>query len=178
MLARWWHGSNLLSGLVSAQLAGKPDRDGPSWRVVRLAALLGITVTGVVYPTVLAAIHEPSGTAEALVNVIVHGVVPAAMVIGWVLLGPRPRISARTVAWAMTFPVLWLGYTLARGVIWRWYAYPFLDVTTHGYGRVAVNALLVTAVFAVLASVLAAGERWLPAAPRAPRPGTAALVAE
>jgi hypothetical protein len=170
--------SNLLSGLVSVQLAASPDRDGPAWRAVRLAALLGITVTGIVYATVLAAIHEPNGAAEALVNAIVHYLVPAGMVIGWLVFGPRPRIAARTVAWALAFPVAWLGYTLARGAIWRWYPYPFLDVSTHGYGRVAVNALLVTAVFAVLAGVFAAGDRWLPEAPRAAGPGAAGLLAE
>lgn len=58
--------SNLLCGVVSAQLAARPDRDGPAWRAVRLAALVGITVTGIVYSTVLAAIHEPNGTAETV----------------------------------------------------------------------------------------------------------------
>src|SRR5215469_4800140 len=37
--------SNLLSGVVSAQLAVRSDRDGTAWRAVRLAALFGITVT-------------------------------------------------------------------------------------------------------------------------------------
>src|ERR1700728_394722 len=53
--------SNLLCGIVSAQLAVRPDRDGPAWRALHLAALYGITVTGIVYSTVLAAIHQPNG---------------------------------------------------------------------------------------------------------------------
>ncbi|MGI9004902.1 MAG: Pr6Pr family membrane protein [Streptosporangiaceae bacterium] len=165
--------SNLLSGIVSAQLAARPGRDGPAWRAVRLAALLGITVTGIVYSTVLAAIHQPHGATETLLNIVVHYLVPAGMVIGWLVFGPRPRITGRTVGWALAFPVLWLVYSLARGAIWPWYPYPFLDVSTHGYGQVAVNALLVTAVFAVLAAIFAAGDRWLPAAPRAARPDPA-----
>ena len=60
--------SNLLSGIVSAQLAARRDRDGPVWRAFRLAALLGITVTGIVYSTVLAQIHEPNGFSETLVT--------------------------------------------------------------------------------------------------------------
>src|SRR5579875_3680576 len=55
--------SNVLCGIVSAQLAARPARDGPAWRPVRLAALFGITVTGIVYSTVLAAMHQPNGTA-------------------------------------------------------------------------------------------------------------------
>src|SRR5205809_509712 len=60
--------SNLLSGVVSAQLAVRPDRDGRVWRVIRLAALLGVTVTGIVYSTVLAQIHQPNGFSEHLGN--------------------------------------------------------------------------------------------------------------
>ncbi len=158
--------SNLLSGIVSAQLVMRPDRDGRAWRALRLAALFGITVTGIVYSTVLAAIHEPAGTAETLVNLVVHYIVPVAMVAGWLAFGPRPRISRLTVLQSLLFPVLWLFYTLLRGVIWNWYPYPFLDVASHGYARVALNAVLVTIVFAAVAALFAAGDRRLPAAPR------------
>ena len=159
--------SNLLCGVVSAQLAARPDRDGPAWRAVRLAALVGITVTGIVYSTVLAAIHEPNGTAETVVNLIVHYIVPSAMVVGWLAFGPRPRISRRTVLQSLLFPLLWLAYTLVRGAIWTWYPYPFLDVTSHGYLRVAVNAVLVTVVLGAVAAFFAFGDARLPPAPRA-----------
>jgi hypothetical protein len=158
--------SNLLSGIVSAQLAVRPGRDGRGWRPLRLAALFGITVTGIVYSTVLAAIHQPNGAAETTVNAIVHYVVPVMMVAGWLLFGPRPRIDRPTIAWSLLFPVLWLIYTLARGAIWKWYPYPFVDVTTHGYPRVVLNALLVTVVLGVVAAAFALGDAKLPAAPR------------
>jgi hypothetical protein len=159
--------SNLLSGIVSAQLAGRPDRDGPGWRPLRLAALVGITVTGIVYSTVLAAIHQPNGAAEVTVNTIVHYVVPVLMVAGWLLFGPRPRIDRRAIGWSLLFPVLWLAYTLIRGAIWGWYPYPFVDVTAHGYAQVALNALLVTVVLGLVAALFALGDAKLPAAPRA-----------
>ncbi|HEX2902481.1 MAG TPA: Pr6Pr family membrane protein [Jatrophihabitans sp.] len=157
--------SNILAGVVSATLARTPDRDGPGWRVLRLAALFGITVTGVVYATVLAPIHEPHGAAEVLTNLIVHYIVPIMMVLGWLLFGPRPRITGQTVLRSLLFPVLWLVYTLIRGAIWKWYPYPFLDVPSHGYQRVLLNSVAVTAVFAVLASLFAVGDRRLGAAP-------------
>lgn len=157
--------SNVLSGVVSLQLARQPDRDGPSWRVLRLAALFGITVTGVVYATVLAPIHEPNGFAETFTNTIVHYIVPVMMVLGWLLFGPRPRIGRPTVLWSLLFPVLWLVYTLIRGAIWKWYPYPFLDVPSHGYLRVVLNSVAVTAVFAALAGLFAFGDRRLGRAP-------------
>lgn len=158
--------SNLLSGLVSAQLTVRPDRDGPVWRAVRLAALFGITVTGIVYATVLAAIHEPNGPAETFVNDLVHYVVPVMMILGWIIFGPRPRITLVTVLRSLVFPVVWLIYTLVRGAIWKWYPYPFLDVPSHGYGPVLRNAVIMTVVLVGVAGLFALGDRKLPAAPR------------
>jgi len=158
--------SNLLSGLVSGQLAARPDRDGPVWRAVRLAALFGITVTGIVYSTVLAEIHEPNGRAETFVNDLVHYVVPVMMIVGWVAFGPRPRIARVTVLRSLVFPVLWMTYTLFRGAIWKWYPYPFLDATSHGYAPVLLNAVIVTVVLAGVAGLFTLGDRLLPATPR------------
>ena len=93
--------SNILSGVISAQLARNPNRDGRFWRPTRLAALFGITVTGLVYSTVLAKIHEPHGWQETSTNTVFHYIVPIMMVVGWLLFGPRPRIERRTVALAM-----------------------------------------------------------------------------
>jgi hypothetical protein len=70
------------------------------------------------------------------------------------------------VLWSLLFPVLWLAYTLVRGAIWKWYPYPFLDVSSHGYARVVVNALVVAVVFGVVAALFAVGDGRLPAAPR------------
>ncbi|MCW2497598.1 Pr6Pr family membrane protein [Jatrophihabitans sp.] len=153
--------SNILSAVVSAQLARNPARDGAVWRVVRLAALFGITVTGIVYSTVLARVHEPKGWEQTSSNLAVHYVVPLAMVLVWLLFGPRPRISRDVVLWSLAWPVAWLAYTLIRGEITHWYPYPFVDAATHGYGRVLVNSVAVTAVFAVVALLFAWGDRRL-----------------
>lgn len=157
--------SNLLSGIVSAQLALRPDRDGPGWRALRLAALFGITVTGIVYSTVLATIHQPRAGAETFVNTLVHYVVPVLVVLGWLVLGPRPRVDRRTVGLSLLFPAGWLVYTLLRGAVWDWYPYPFLDVASHGYARVLLNAVAVTLVFGLVALLFAVGDRRLGPAP-------------
>jgi hypothetical protein len=48
---------------------------------VRLAALFGITVTGMVYSTVLAKVHEPQGWQETSTNNVFHYIVPIMMVL-------------------------------------------------------------------------------------------------
>jgi hypothetical protein len=164
--------SNLLCAVVSAQLALDPRRDGRAWRAVRLAGLFGITVTGIVYSTVLARVHEPHGWQEISTNTVFHYVVPIMMVLGWLGFGPRPRITGRVIGEALAWPVLYFGYILCFGAISGWYPYPFLDVTTHGYGRVLVNAVLVTVVFGALAGLFAWGDRALPRAPRSTQPAS------
>jgi uncharacterized membrane protein len=153
--------SNILAGLTSAQLARGPGRDGRSWRALRLASLFGITVTGIVYSTVLAKIHEPHGWKETFSNDVFHYAVPILMVVGWLLFGPRPRIDARAIGVAMLWPIAWFGYTLLHGSISHWYPYPFVDAATHGYGRVMVNAVLVVLVLLGVTAVLWFGDRRL-----------------
>jgi hypothetical protein len=153
--------SNILSGITSAQLARNPTRDGRAWRAVRLAALFGITVTGIVYGTVLAKVHEPHGWQETSTNTVFHYIVPIMMVLGWLLFGPRRRVEGRTIVLAMVWPVAWIVYTLIHGRITKWYPYPFLDVTTHGYGRVLGNSAAVVAVLLVVTSLYWFGDRHL-----------------
>lgn len=157
--------SNILAAITSAQLARDPCRDGPIWRVVRLDALFGITVTGIIYSSVLARVHEPTGWDQVSTNTIFHYLVPIMMVLGWLLFGPRPRITPRILHWALLWPTLWFGYTLAHGAISSWYPYPFVDATTYGYPRVVINALLVTVVLGAVGGLYWLGDRNLRRAP-------------
>ena len=158
--------TNILAAVVSAQLARDPRRDGRRWRVARLDALVAITVTGVVYTTVLAQVHQPSGWKQVSTNAAFHYVVPMMMVLGWVAFGPRRRVNPSVLRFALIWPALWFAYTLVHGAVSRWYPYPFVDVATHGYGRVMLNALLVVLVFGVVAALVGFGDRALGRAPR------------
>jgi len=157
--------SNILSAISSAQLAVDPQRNGRVFRVVRLDALLGITVTGIVYSTVLARMHEPKGWEQVSTNTVFHYIVPIMMVLGWLLFGPRPRIDRSVVGWSLLWPVLWVAYTVVHGEATRWWPYPFVDAATHGYARVVLNALIVTAVLAGVAAVFGYLDRRMRRAP-------------
>jgi hypothetical protein len=124
--------SNLLVLAAVVPLALDPDHDGRWWRVVRLASLLGITVTGLVYVVVLAPLYDPQGL-HAWTNAGQHYLSPVLVVLGWILLGPRPRITGAVVGWALIWPLAWIGYTLAHGAATGWYPYDFLDVVALGY---------------------------------------------
>jgi hypothetical protein len=148
--------SNLIVLAVVITLLIRPDRDGPVWRVVRLDALLGIVITGLVFAIVLAPEVHLTGAAE-LANIGLHYIAPWATLLAWIVFGPRPRIGWHTIAGAFIWPVLWIAYTFAHGAATGWYPYPFLDAATKGYAAafagtaaVVVIALLLSVAFKFL----------------------------
>ncbi|WP_092800000.1 Pr6Pr family membrane protein [Klenkia marina] len=156
--------SNVLTFLAVLPLVRDPQHDGRWWRPLRLTALLGIVVTGLVYAVVLAPTDHPVGLG-VWTNAGLHYVAPVAALLGWLVLGPRPRVTWSTVGWAMVWPLAWIAYTLAHGAVSGWYPYPFLDVAALGYATALRNLALV----AVLALVLLSGFRLLDR--RLPRTG-------
>lgn len=139
--------SNLLVIASVLPLITDPRHDGRRWRVLRLAALVMITVTGLVHWFLLRPLSTLTGL-EAVGDVLVHVAVPVLTVVGWLVFGPRPRIEGRTVAWSLVWPIGWLVHTLLIGALTGWYPYPFLDVAARGVGPVAITggaiALLLT----------------------------------
>ena len=80
--------------------------------------------------------------------------------------GARPSKGSQGVKFLnlsllVLFPVAWFTYILIYGRITKWYPYPFVDVITHGYGRVAINAVLVVAVLLVVTGLYWFGDRHL-----------------
>jgi hypothetical protein len=153
--------SNLLVLAAAISLVIDPRRDGAAWRVLRLDALLGIAVTGVVSATLLAGLIHPVGIG-VWINIGFHQFSPVWTLLGWLLLGPRPRIDLRTVGWAFAWPVAWLAYTMAHGALTGWYPYPFLNADKLGYGQVGITLLMILAAALGTAFLLRAIERWLP----------------
>ena len=152
--------SNILVLVSVALLAADPFRDGPMFRWLRLASLLGITVTGIVYVTVLRGLADFTGLA-ALCDKAFHYVSPLLAVLGWVLFGPRPRFSWALLPKVLLWPVAWLAYTLARGPLAHWYPYPFVDVDTLGYARVLLNCVVVTVLMLAVGAAYVALDRRL-----------------
>ena len=162
--------SNLLVAVTAVQLARDPLRDGRWWRAVRVAAVAGITVTGLVHFVLLRPLLDLEGASWAA-DTLLHMVVPVVAVLGWLVAGPRPRAPWRDALPALLWPVAWLGWTLLVGGVTGWYPYPFLDVGTEGAAAVAVTCSGVTVLFLLVLAALSALDRRMP---RAPVRGTAA----
>ncbi|MBB6626662.1 Pr6Pr family membrane protein [Nocardioides sp. KIGAM211] len=155
--------SNLLVAVAAITLARDPARDGAGWRVLRLAGVVGIAVTGLVHFVLLRPLLDLDG-ADYVADKLLHVAVPLLAVVGWVLLGPRPRASVRTAALALLWPLAWLAWTLAVGALSGWYPYPFLDPAEDGAGAVVVACLGITVlVVAFFGAALAVDRRAAPA---------------
>jgi hypothetical protein len=148
--------SNMIVGVTSLCLALRPERRSTLFRVFRLDGVIMIIVTAIVFHALLAGLVGVSGWSSVS-NQLVHTVVPALAVLGWLVFGPRGLVSWRVVAWSVVYPLLWVLFTLVRGAVTHWYPYPFLDVGELGYARVSLTILGITVAFVALA----AGLHWL-----------------
>ncbi|WP_353953126.1 Pr6Pr family membrane protein [Knoellia sp. S7-12] len=141
--------TNLLVALTTTTLALRQDTFPKWWKVLRLNAIVGIAVTGLVHWFLLRPLLDLSG-ANYVADKLLHVVVPLVAIIGWVVFGPRDRADRSLLLPSLIYPVGWLAYTLVRGAFVDWYPYPFLDVGLHGYAR----ALVACAAVAVLLLLL------------------------
>jgi hypothetical protein len=152
--------SNMIVGATCLLLALRLDRRSTTFRVFRLAGLLGITVTFVVFHVALKKLQDLTGSA-AVADFLLHTLSPLLCVVGWVVLGPRGWVTSRVVGLSLLFPLGWLTFALIRGPIVDYYPYPFLDVDEHGYPRVLLNCLVVALLFAGLAGLSLLADRRL-----------------
>lgn len=158
--------SNLLVAISSTALAREPALDRPAWRVVRLAGIVGITVTGLVHFFLLRPLLDLDG-ADWVADKLLHMVVPVLAIAVWAWCGPRPRIVAREVAYALAWPLAWLAWTLVVGQVDGWVPYPFLDAGSEGWGSVVVVSVGITVLFLAVFALYAWWERKLVPVPAA-----------
>lgn len=155
--------SNLLVAITTTTLALGRDRDSRLWRVLRLNAVVGITVTAVVHWFFLRPLLDLHGN-DYVVDKLLHVVVPALALIGWLVFGPRGRVQRADLLPSGIYPALYMAWTLIHGAATVWYPYPFTDVTAHGYAVVLLNACGVIALLAVLSALMVTVDSRLPGA--------------
>ncbi|WP_416983603.1 Pr6Pr family membrane protein [Streptomyces sp. T028] len=157
-----------LVALASARRAWSARAPLPS--ALTGAALLYITITGLVYHLLLADTAPPFSVTDTTTaptgwawpaNLLLHTVTPAAAVLDWLLLTPPARLRLRQAVTWMLYPTAYLLFSLLRaqlitpGTPAR-YLYPFLDAEAHGFRHTLANALLLGLAFYALAVLLVA----------------------
>jgi hypothetical protein len=134
--------SNVLVAVTELWLVARPAGRGRTFAAVRMSAVVGITVTGVIYVSLLQGLVDLAGWAS-ITNVVFHYVAPIAGVLGWLVFGPHPRFTDAVLGLSLIFPGLYVIYTLWHGAVTGWFPYPFVDAGALGWGVAIRNGVLV-----------------------------------
>ncbi|WP_051172311.1 Pr6Pr family membrane protein [Microbacterium indicum] len=94
-------------------------------------------------------------------DVVLHFVLPALTILGWVV-GPGRRAAHwRLIPWVLAYPIVWGLVTMWRGTRIGWFPYYFLDLRqVSGIPEFLGTVAIALAVFAGVASGLIALSRW------------------
>lgn len=122
--------------------------------LLRGAAVVYMLTTGIVYAVLLSG----QDVTYPWVNTIAHRIMPVAVALDWAIDPPRVRLELRrTILW-LSFPLVYVVYTLIRGAIVNWYPYFFVNPDRHGgYLLVAGDC----AAIAVGIAALVAATTWV-----------------
>jgi hypothetical protein len=154
--------SNILAAamLVLTALVRRGERT-VLFDAARGAVTLYIAITGVVFALLLSGHQEDVNTTSDWVNFVVHQLIPIVLVVDWLLVEPaRHQLMLWVAGVWLAYPAVWFAYTLIRGPSADWYPYPFVDVDSHGYGRVFLNAALLSIAFAAAAVAFVLVGNW------------------
>jgi hypothetical protein len=144
--------SNLIAATVlligAARWRAEPS---PTFDLVRGAAVVYMSVTGIVFTLLLS--NTDVDTAIPWVNTVVHELMPIVIVADWLLEPPRARLTIRQGLLWLIFPVGWIAYTMIRGGLVGLYPYPFLDPANGGYATVALYCVGILGLMAIVCSL-------------------------
>jgi hypothetical protein len=157
--------SNLIAtGVLIAGAATRERAATPALDLIRGGAVVYMSITGIVFTLLLS--NTDVDTAIPWVNSVVHELMPLVMLADWLITPPAARLRLRQGMLWLSFPLVWIVYTLIRGAIVNTYPYPFLDPVHGGYASVTVYCvailiamLVVSALVVVLANAVGGGRR-------------------
>ena len=98
-----------------------------------------IAIVGITYSLLLRHMWNPQGT-QKIADVLLHDVVPVVYVAFWIFLVPKLTLRwSDAVRW-LAYPLVYMVYTVARGLVTHWYPYYFIDIDTIGWSRALIHA--------------------------------------
>ena len=146
--------------LAGAILLIRGRSNDPAWfTLLRGCVVAYMTVTGIVYNLLLRGVPVSGAALEpfAWTNEVLHVLGPVYLILDWLLAPGRRPLQWNRIAVILTFPLVWVVYSLVRGplvydqvlVRQTWYPYPFLNpaLSQNGYLSVAFYVILISVVF-------------------------------
>lgn len=105
---------------------------------LRGASTLYSAIGSVAFVLLLSGIEGAEFTAVPWDNIVLHYVMPIAVVVDWFIDPVATHIRFREGLVWLAFPVTYGAYSLIRGPLVDWYPYPFLDPGENGYFGVGI----------------------------------------
>jgi hypothetical protein len=82
------------------------------------------------------------------VNIVLHYIMPIVIVVDWLYQPPNTKLVFKQTWLWLIFPAMYLVYSVIRGAIVGFYAYPFFNpAKSGGYGGVALYCLAIAITF-------------------------------
>ena len=148
--------SNLFAAVVMIFVAInslRVPRSRPLHDSLRGASVVGMAVVGIVFNLLLR--NVDLGGLLLWVNVVIHYVMPVAAVLDWLVDPPRSKLTLRRIAYWLIFPLCYLAYSIVRGAIVGFYAYPFFSPDqVGGYGGVGLYCIAIFVLFLIVSWLL------------------------
>jgi len=141
-----------LIGAVSLLQRREPT---PSDDLIRGAAATAMVIVGLVWFVLLR--DEDLGALLPWVNIMLHVIMPVAVLADWLYQPPKSTITWRQMGYWLIYPLVYIVYTLLRGAIVGFYPYPFLNpAKVGGYGVVTLYCIAIFVAFLIVGWLLIA----------------------
>ena len=122
--------------LVTGVRAFKQLEEGKRLEIARLSLTVAMIVVGVVYHALLADVASDVRDGDyvwpVFPNEFIHTYGPVLIVIDYLLSNKEFKLRMRAAFWVVAFPLLWLTFSVIRGIITNWWPYWFINPNGEG----------------------------------------------
>jgi hypothetical protein len=118
--------------------------------LLRSATTVYILVVGIGFSLLLSGLDGVELTAVPWDNVVLHYIIPVAMLADFLTDRPRRKLAFKKALLWLLFPVMYATYSLVRGGMTGWYPYPFLNPDISGAASVVTTIVSLFALGIIL----------------------------
>jgi len=140
----------LMSGLTLLQGKSESER----MNIIRLVAAVSMIIVGVVYHALLGdSAVDPRDVGydwPQIPNLVIHTYAPIAIAIDYLVSVKGPKPLWRKALWVVVYPLVWLSFSLIRGLADGWWPYWFINPGSEG-GVIGMVTFILIIAFAFIA---------------------------
>lgn len=148
----------VIAGIVEIVLLARRGRTGKAYERLRMAVVIAIMVTGIIFTIFLAKTFTPDGAAW-IADFLLHYFTPLAAFVVWILFAEKGFLHMKQTPLWVAFPLLYALCCIAQAPFTHFYPYWFLNPhhAPEGIGsgkRVAIFIVVMCAIFLLLGSLM------------------------